>query len=439
MEISGQYYVAKAPANLIASFSNHRDHAGSPTRVVRAAISLILIAAFALRLGTRIAFGEEYFWQNSYSAYYDLAQNVAAGKGFCFGTTCAWWPPLYPLFLALTTLAGKHYLFMIVPQALMGAGTALCAFLIGRSIFNPSVGIIACVITAFYPYYVMHDTALQETGMVTFWTALSVYLLLRARRSNRPIHWFFAGLALSAIVLTRASLAPSVLLALCWVLWFGAAGKFTQRLQTVSITLLALALAVGPWLIRTYRLTGAPVLSSQTGRALWIGNNPATFSHYPNESIDLSEATAQAQQTTEEHAQLDPLAANEIEQSNWYARRGLAFIKEHPWLTVQSAFRKLWAGFSWTLNPVREPLVQAVYFISYVPVAVLGMIGMFLARRRREVVLIAMLFLAFLCVTSLFWAHTSHRSYLDVYLIIFAASVIEGTWRNRQCQNTTIS
>ena len=56
---------------------------------------------------------------------------------------------------------------------------------------------------------------------------------------------------------------------------------------------------------------------------------------------------------------------------------------------------------------------------------------MFLARGRREVILIAMLFIAFMCVTAVFWAHTAHRSYLDVYLIVFAASVVERLWSSQ--------
>ena len=99
-----------------------------------------------------------------------------------------------------------------------------------------------------------------------------------------------------------------------------------------------------------------------------------------------------------------------------------------PSLTMLRACRKLWAGFSWTLNPARERFVQAIYFVSYVPVAGLGLVGMLLANRRREVVLIGMLFLSFVCVTAVFWAHTSHRSYLDVYWMVFAASVIERSW-----------
>src|SRR5207247_9075357 len=156
----------------------------SPSRFV---LILVAVAAFGVRLAVRMAFGEDYFWTNSYSTYYDLAQNVLAGKGLCFETTCAWWPPLYPLFLALTALAGKHYLLIVVPQALMGVATVLLAFLIGKEIFSSRTGLIASVITAFYPYYVMHDTALQETGMVTFFVALSIWLLLRSSTTHRGL------------------------------------------------------------------------------------------------------------------------------------------------------------------------------------------------------------------------------------------------------------
>jgi len=391
----------------------------------RLILAALLAAAFLVRLGVRVAFGEEYFWSNSYFLYYDLAENIVSGRGFCSETTCAWLTPLYPLFLALTALAGKNYFLIIVPQALMGAGTALCAFLIGRLIFNASVGILACGITAFYPYYVVHDTALQETGMVTFCTALSVWLLLRASRLNGDRDWFLAGLALGATTLVRASAASVAGVALVWCAIWGTQGNISERLRNSSMLLLAAAVMVGPWLIQTYRLTGAPVLNSQTGRALWMGNNSKTFSRYPAESIDRSTDEALSTLTEADRAELERLRSDEIATSNWFAHRALVYIRANPSLVLQGVFQKIGAGFSWRLNPVREPLTQAAYSIAYLPVAILGSIGMFLAWRRREVILIGMLFLAFMCVTAVFWAHTSHRSYLDVYWIVFAASVIE--------------
>jgi hypothetical protein len=387
-------------------------------RVYLVALWAILATATVVRLGVRVSFGESYFWAGSYSEYYSLAENVAAGKGFCFETTCAWWPPLYPAFLAVTALAGnRNYLTIVVPQAILGAGTVLCGYLIGRELFNAPTGLVAGLIIAIYPYYVMHDTALQETGMVTFWMALSVFLLLRARRSKASSTWLLAGLSLGALVLTRASLAPSAVLALGWAL--------LVNWRKALLTFAAAGVLVSPWLLRTWRLTGAPVLSSQTGRALWIGNNRDTFSYYPAGSIDRSTDRAFTALSGKERMELDRLAADEIAVSDWFARKGLAYMRAHPWLTVGNALRKMQAGFSWTLTPNREPMAQAAYFCSYVPIAVLGIVGIFLARERwRECSLIYLLFVAFVGVTGVFWAHTSHRSYLDVYLIVFAASVL---------------
>ena len=394
----------------------------SPARLV---LVLVAVAAFGVRLVVRVGFGENYFWTNSYSDYYDLAQNVLAGKGLCFETTCAWWPPLYPLFLALTAVFGKHYLLIVIPQALIGTGTALLAFWIGKEIFGIRAGIIASIITAFYPYYVMHDTALQETGMITFFVALSVWLLLRASRLGRARDWFPAGAALGAIALTRASVAPFIPLALIWTIWVGASGSTRTRLNKAVFIVMALCVTVGPWLIRTWRVSGAPVLSSQTGRALWIGNNPETFSFYPYQSIDRSTAAAEEKLSAQDNAELERLSSDEIRMSRWYQEKGLAFIREHSSLMLGASLRKLIAGFSWKLNPPREPVAQWSYAAFYAPGSVLGLAGMFLARRRRETLLIAMAFVSFMGVTAVFWAHTSHRSYLDVYLFIFSASLLD--------------
>ena len=167
------------------------------------------------------------------------------------------------------------------------------------------------------------------------------------------------------------------------------------------------------------------MLSSQTGRALWIGNNPETFAFYPNQSVDLSTAAAAGKFSPQDEAELERISKNEIKTSRWFAAKAVAFIRQHPWLTVQRSFRKLLAGFSWRLNPLREPLAQWSYFAFYAPVSILGPLGMFLARRRRETLLLAMAFISFIGVTAIFWAHTSHRTYLDIYLAVFAASILD--------------
>jgi hypothetical protein len=71
--------------------------------------------------------------------------------------------------------------------------------------------VIAAFLTAIYPYYVVHDTALQETSLDTFLTALSVLLSMRVRESASILLAACAGLTLGTAVLTRANLAPFAL------------------------------------------------------------------------------------------------------------------------------------------------------------------------------------------------------------------------------------
>ena len=119
------------------------------------------------------------------------------------------------------------------------------------------------------------------------------------------------------------------------------------------------------------------------------------------------------------------MADNEIRESDWFRKKGLCYIEANPFTTAKAAVRKIAAGFSWKFNPAREPLVQTVYLASYGPISILGIVGMILTWREwRRHSLIYLLFLTFAGVTAIFWAHTSHRSYLDVYRIIFASFVI---------------
>jgi hypothetical protein len=139
----------------LSFFKGTRPIGLSQTRTL---LLLLVSSAFVVRFVTRMAFGEEYFWVNGYDDYFEMGQNFSKGMGLCIermGWKHAYWPPIYPLFLALVTIGTKSYIPIILVQAMAGAGTTLCAFLIGREFFGQVPAIIAGLITAFYPYYVM--------------------------------------------------------------------------------------------------------------------------------------------------------------------------------------------------------------------------------------------------------------------------------------------
>lgn len=164
------------------------------------------------------------------------------------------------------------------------------------------------------------------------------------------------------------------------------------------------------------------MLSSQTGRALWIGNNSQTFSHYPGESIDKSEGSAYSTLTPSETTFVNALS--ERDASRWFMRRAVSFVRTNKKATAIAAGRKVVAGFSWTFSPAHSYFAESAYGLSCAPIALLGMVGMALNLRKKGTQLVVLFFVAFTIVTAVFWAHTSHRSHLDVYLIVFAASVV---------------
>jgi 4-amino-4-deoxy-L-arabinose transferase-like glycosyltransferase len=403
----------------------------------------IIFFAFVARVAVRLYTGERDFWENGYTFFFALAQNIAAGNGVSLDgdLPTAFRVPLYPMFLAAVTLGHHAFLPVIIAQSLIGAGTVLCAALIAREMFSNTAAIIAAVLVAVYPYYVVHDTALQETCLYTFLMALAVLLLLRVRRSGSTVTATGAGLALGAAVLTRANLAPVTLLAPLWLALAGGsrAVHWQRRLRMAIICAGVVIFAIAPWLIRAYQLTGSITLSTQSGFFLWLGNNPYTFNHYPRESIDRSQAAALEALSSQEKSEVEARQYNEALVDEWFRKKALDYIRTHPWRTLDNSFRKIADSFGWLPSPRRSFWPSLGYALSYGPVMIFGLWGMWASRKHwREHSIFYAQFVTFAIVTAVFFGHTSYRAYLDVYWIVFAAGVF-AAWQRRGAAETLSS
>src|SRR5215471_12163595 len=98
----------------------------------------IVFAAFAVRVAVRYYFGSEDFWANSYSFFFELARNIAAGNGVAYAGSAptSFRVPIYPIFLAMVTFGHKAFLPIVLSQSLIGAGTAFFAGLLARELFG---------------------------------------------------------------------------------------------------------------------------------------------------------------------------------------------------------------------------------------------------------------------------------------------------------------
>lgn len=384
------------------------------------AVYWLTVLAFVLRVLARIHSGIAGFWVNGYTFFFAMAQNIAQGKGIGIGgSPTAFRVPLYPIFLAALTFGQRLFWPIVIAQSAIGAGTALCAALLARQMFRgpwaAHAATLAAAVAAVYPYYVIHDTALEETSLFTLLSLVAVMLLLRTAENFSPALGAGAGLLLGLDVLTRTAIVPFALMAPLWLLW-------QKRTRAGLACALLLALTVAPWLWRNYLLTGVPTLSTEMGMQLWSANNGFLFRHYPEESRDLSTKDALNALSLQDQRDLERADNSEVQTDQWFLHKALEYIKAHPKQTIIDGFRKIAAAFYWLPSPRRGRIADLVYALSYGPVMFVGLWGMWRRRKCwREDSSIYLLFASFIAVTAVFWAHTSHRAYLDVYWMVFAA------------------
>ena len=398
----------------------------------RCGVAAIVLIAFVLRVAARAAGGAAGFWSNSYYLFFTLAQQLASGHGYAFpgGPPTAFRVPFYPIFIAAVTQGRQDFWTLLIAQALVSAGTVACVAWLARMWFGRSVALVAAAITAVYPYYLWHDTALQETGLFTFLATLATAVVVLTQRRRSLFAAVLAGLVLGLAILTRATLMPFALFAVIWlILPDGAGTMLRRRALTAMLCFAALGATLSPWLIRAQAITGRYTLGTEFGAAVFGGNNPVTFRFYPRQSIDLSRALAFQSLTPADRAELRPLRRNEAAVSDWFLRRGLTYIAADPARFVIGAVRKNLATFGVLPSPRHDWKTDLVSAASYGPVLVLGLIGLWASRRRwREFLPVYANFALFSGITGVLWGHSSHRAFLDVYFIIFAASVVVAFW-----------
>jgi 4-amino-4-deoxy-L-arabinose transferase-like glycosyltransferase len=390
----------------------------------RPTIPLVCLAAFLLRVVVSFV-GPDHFW--SYTAYYFVADTLVHGGGYCVepGRLCAFFPPVYPTLVAVGVLLGSVKTGVIVLCSLAGAGTVWMTWRIGALLFSPAAGLLAAVYAAVYPYYVWHDGVLQENATLAFVVSMSVLLLLRVHRSESRRVWVLTGMALGLTVLTKANLTSFVPLAVFWIV-FGVRGVWKRQMVRALFVSLGVALLLCPWVLRTWRITGAPILYSNGGFSLWTANHRLTFDYFPELSIDAAQEPEWLDvPPADRHAMYELGDPQFIRETHWFWDRGMAFIRANPGLTARRAIYKVWIAFSPIFSPAHSRAFEAVYFVSYFPLFVLAPFGMWRSRDRwRQQSCIYLLIVSFAVSCAIFWGHTSHRMYLEPYLMIFAASVV---------------
>jgi 4-amino-4-deoxy-L-arabinose transferase-like glycosyltransferase len=176
------------------------------------------------------------------------------------GLVVAWRTPGYPVFLAGLYSLGLTRVGALVAQAGVGGLVAWLVFLLGRKLVSERVGLVAAFCYALSLHSILYSAqTMSETLAVAL---VAGYLALLVHR-----RYAWAGVVLGLAVLVRPACVffmPALLIAA----WYQGRG-----VRHAVVGLVAAALVVSPWLARNVASGVGPVLSTNEGYNLYVGNN----------------------------------------------------------------------------------------------------------------------------------------------------------------------
>jgi hypothetical protein len=278
------------------------------------------------------------------------------------------------------------------------------------------------------------DAALMTTLLIAF--AAEFVMAATPRRAAR------AGVWLGLAVLTRAMALPLIALAAAIYWWNGA------RRSAAALVATAL-LVIAPYAMRNYALNGA-LLPTRSGLNLFISNSEYTASIFPDYGPDILGDYARSV--------LDPSARTPgpespaLERERDAAWTGLALqeMRRHPLRTAGLKARNVLYFFSPRLVPYHEPtdatrillgqngrftvehspprriMHQVLYAVSYTPVLVLAVAGVWL--RRRDIGRDAILWcvgVTFVAAHAVYFPTTRYRVPMEFVLLFYASVALD--------------
>ena len=366
------------------------------------------------------------------SKFYDTwAKQIAAGD--FMGSEVFFMGPLYPYFLAVIyKVAGPSLVAVKVVQSVIGGLTAGGVFLLGKTAFGRTVGLVAGLMAVFYVPFIFYDSAILLPVLATCLNTFMLYFLLIGMRGDRPRALLAAGLLAGLSAAGNASILAFAVVATLFML-LGGGGRLIRRVRMCAVFAAGIAIVVIPITIRNAAVGGDFVpLTSNAGLNLYIGNHEASTGAYVKpEGLDVF--TDPEGETIAEAAVGRELKPSEV--SAWWAGRARAYIRENPGRFASNLLRKVF--FFWSVYEVPQiehlPFEKRYSALLRIPspsfgvICPLGIVGVILAwRKRRSARLLFLYMLTFSVVIISFFVVARYRLPMVPALMVFAAFAI--TW-----------
>ncbi len=363
--------------------------------------------------------------------YLSWAANLAQGHGHPQGPF--WLSPLYPVFLAglFKGLGAISVSVVVVAQIALSVGTLAALISFTRKLFGDTAALITGLIAALYAPWAYFDGVLLSASLILFLNALALWLLITktdlVATNTKPAPdaiWLAIGAALALSALARPLVLVFAVVLAFWIAKRHGAGWVKQ----LAFLGLAMLVVLGPVLVRNWRVSGSPILTTSSGGInFFIGNRAGASGMYDELNFITSfDPIREAEGYRAEAAKRTGHEMSLNQASRYWGLQALDDIVHNPggwlrlelkklWLTLQReeipnnlSFRGV-AGFSPLLRalPMRWGLL--------LPFAAAGM---FLAwRRRPDVKLLWLYTFAYVGGVLLFFSSSEYRYPLVLALL----------------------
>ncbi len=233
-------------------------------------------------------------------------------------------PPGFPFFIAaFFAVFGVKPLMILFLNVFLSTGTCALAYLLGKRLFSPRVGLLALAFWVVYPYSIYYCGWALRESFITFLIAAELWCLLEWQ-DKLSSKWAAICAALGgAISLTNPvsliflGLAPLTLLA---------HEPFRAKLRHVAVYYALLGVFYSPWPIRNYFAFGSPIITNiHGGKQFYQGML------VPPEAFGTPEETRILQNDPDYRHGLDMMEAKDYEGANrWFKKAGWKWFFAHP-------------------------------------------------------------------------------------------------------------
>jgi 4-amino-4-deoxy-L-arabinose transferase-like glycosyltransferase len=385
-------------------------------------ILLAIVALGALlRLAAVVLF--QHVPESDELAYQSMARNLVGGHGIVdIAGNRAMYNVGYPLLVLapLYQVFGDGLLAPRLAHAVFGLAVIGLCWALARDLGAGRPGrLLAAAFAAVYLPFSVYGVYLFKENLMTPLMLALVWLTVRLFDS--PSSRKAAGIGVLLGLLALVGNAALVLAVPILVAVLASAADLKAKVRHLGlIATIAVAVAL-PWAVRNLHEIGAPVLNTNGGFNLYLGNNPSATGMFMSiADTPLGDGWAALRRT------------GEVEASAVLQAEAIRWIRENPGRFVQLAFMK--AAYFW-YPPTHggqgstsraEPIVRAAWLAEYVALVGLAVAAIALCRSRwQEIRLLVLSLVCFTGVHMVFYATYRYREPLMPLLCVLAALAAE--------------